>query len=375
MQHTFSVLAQANGVTGPAASVSWTVATGTVATADPSGPPPAREFGYSVHIPWQSDQAAYVQLAASGGAKTVRDDFPWSTIEPQRGVWDWSYMDSLMKLTSQAGLDVLAMAGYAPSWASSNPTTDKAGPLNDADYAAYVAQIAARYGHGGSFWSQNPSLPYHPLIGIELWNEPNTSTFWLNPNATAYAAMVKAAYPAIKQADPAMTVIAGATAPCGSYGYVVATCINPVTFLEQMYAAGAGGYFDALSHHPYNFGQGWTANTMLALQTWSAWSQMADTTPSLRSLMVANGDSAKQIWATETGAPTYSGGVSEAEQANLATQETTLWKSFPWAGNFYWYDLRNDCTDSTNRECNFGSVRADNSLKPSYAALKSAYAG
>jgi hypothetical protein len=114
-----------------------------------------------------------------------------------------------------------------------------------------------------------------------------------------------------------------------------------------MYANGAAGYFDALSWHPYNFKSGATAGDMLAYHPCSTWSQIQDTTPSARSLMIASGDGGKKIWATETGAPTCIAGasypcVSEAEQANFATQAIALWKSRSYTGNYYWYDLRDD---------------------------------
>jgi hypothetical protein len=138
-----------------------------------------------------------------------------------------------------------------------------------------------------------------------------------------------------------------------------------------MYKAGAVGYMDAVGWHPYNFTSGSTAASMLSNQVWSAWSQMSQTSPSARSLMTQYGDGAKQIWATDLGAPTNL--VGETEQGSLATQEVALWKSFSWAGNYYWYDLRDDCTTSTDNECHFGAVRTDNSLKPAYKALKTAW--
>jgi polysaccharide biosynthesis protein PslG len=339
----------------------------------------AQQFGYSVHIEGLSDAPTYLQLAVGSNATTVRDDFAWPSIEPTRGTYVWTNPDKIMTQATEAGLSVLGIADYSPSWdsvTSGANYTEHSAPTSAADYAAFTAQLAMRYGKNGTFWKANPNLTYHPLAGIELWNEPNLSSFTSNGNnegGAGYAALVKAAYPAIKAVDPTITVVAGALAPYGPYGQTSASAINPITFLQQMYAAGAGGYFDALSMHPYNFAQGLTATEMLSDESWSGWSQMVDTNPSLRSVMIANGDSNKKIWITEMGAPTYSGGVSQTEQANLATQVVALWKSYSWAGNFYWYDLRDDCTDSTNDQCNFGVVEANDTPKPAYAALTQAY--
>ncbi len=359
--------------------------------AGPGGgtPPPsisAGRFGYSAHILRMSDPQAYTQLVASGGGKTVRDDFAWSSIEPSvKGSFNWSGPDNIVRLTANAGLDINAMAGYAPTWATGCSGTDKCGPRNPADYADFVRQIALRYGRNGTFWTANPGIPKRPLAAIEVWNEPNIE-FWINTNPASYTLMLKAGYSAIKSVDPTIVVVSAGLAPTGGYndvdcnnvadsGYNGSTKMNPLNFLQAMYANGAAGFFDALGWHPYNFPGNGTATGMLAYHPCSAWSQMNSTPISVRSLMSANGDSAKKVWATELGAPTGGtpGAVSESAQADLAAQGMSLWKSYSWAGNYYWYDLRNDCTNSADRECFFGAVRYDNSLKPAYNALKNAW--
>ena len=65
-----------------------------------------------------------------------------------------------------------------------------------------------------------------------------------------YAGLLKAAYPKIKAADGGALVLAGALGSVFSLG---ALTLDPVTFVEQMYAAGAKGSFDALSFHPYQY--------------------------------------------------------------------------------------------------------------------------
>jgi hypothetical protein len=72
--------------------------------------------------------------------------------------------------------------------------------------------------------------------------------------------------------------------------------LDDITFLEQMYDAGAAPYFDILSDHPYGFGSAPEADpvngpTRLVFRR----------AESHRALMVQRGDGAKQIWATEMG--------------------------------------------------------------------------
>ena len=112
-------------------------------------------------------------------------------------------------------------------------------------------------------------------------------------------------------------------------------------------------------------------------QGWSAWYQMYGTSPSLRSVMVANGDGAKKIWATEFGAPTNGPGgyVSEATQAQYVTQAYAAFRSYDWAGPLMWYSHRDAGTTTDTRENFFGLLRYDFSPKPAYTAYQTAATG
>ena len=171
---------------------------------------------------------------------------------------------------------------YTPGWARPSGTSATYGP-DPAKYAAFAKVAAAHYS----------ALGVH---AYEVWNEPNMKSFWTpSPNVGDYTRLLKAAYPAIKGADPQATVLTGGTAPAPDDG----TSYSPVTFLKGIYANGGGNSFDAVSHHPYC----WPAFPGDP-EAWSAWYQMYGTSPSLRSLMTSNGDGGKKIWATEFGAPT-----------------------------------------------------------------------
>jgi polysaccharide biosynthesis protein PslG len=333
-----------------------------------------------------------VALAANGGANAVRDDFDWNSMEPTtKGVFDWSASDRKMTYAANHGLHMLMILDGTPGWAAAVQGQWSSPPVDPADYGDMAGALTARYGATGTFWAANPTLPKVLPAGIELWNEENTSRFWggLQPDPVKYTAMVKAAYPAVKGHDPSMVVLTGGLAPVG--GYNDANCNggtsgttsgaeNGLNYLQAMYANGAAGSFDAVGWHPYNFWSGATAVQMLAYHPCSAWSQMADTPVSVRSLMTANGDSVKKIWSTEFGASSCIAGaayrcVTETEQANLATNSMVLWKGFSWSGGYYWYDVRDDFggTSTTNDEAHFGAVRGDGSLKPSYSTLKTAW--
>jgi polysaccharide biosynthesis protein PslG len=291
------------------------------------------------------------------GARWIRVEINWHVIQaagPQS--FNWPPFDDVVRGARERGINVLGVINYTPPWARDGAGDPAHPPARPADYAAFAAQAVRRYAPMGvRHW--------------EIWNEPNIPEFWkTGPNAAAYTELLRAAYPAIKQVDPGSTVISGGLSPYGAYGAVSADGrINPLTFLERMYAAGAKGNFDALGYHPYNF-------PGLAFHPASGWSQMVDTSPSVRSIMTANGDAAKQVWATEFGAPTRGGAeaITEEQLARLVTDSYRAFGSYSWAGPLFWYAFRDLGTSGTNREHFFGLVRNDFSPKAAFAAFQQA---
>ena len=173
-----------------------------------------------------------------------------------------------------------------------------------------------------------------------------------------YTADLIAAYQAIKAVEPDQTVLTGGLAPESNDG----TDINAVTFLQDMYADGAGGYFDAVGYHPYSYPA--LPDTP---EPWSAWTQMSASTPSIRSVMAANGDSGMQVWITEVGWPTGTSDVSgidgDTAQVDEINQVTNFAQTNSWVGPVYWYTFQDDQTGP------FGLVDASGASKPGYTAL------
>jgi hypothetical protein len=204
----------------------------------------------------------------------------------------------------------------------------------------------------------------------EIWNEPNVAPSWPTADepdraTTEYMALVRAAYPRVKAADPESVVLVGALARREYLGG------RPNDWVEAMYDKGLAGNFDAISLHPYTDpelpGEG-ARPAYSWLQMTGPW---ADRAPSVRELMVEHGDGAKQVWITEFAAPT--GGdlgfpVSEERQARILARAVALAQTYPWLGGFLWYSLR----DSENGGEQFGVVRADWTRKPAFGEYVSA---
>ena len=261
------------------------------------------------------------------GVSDLRIAVPWVYIEPAAGTYDWSKMDALVATASEMGFTLTGAVTATPTWAG----FPLAGAPNPDTYATFAGAVAARYG------SQ--------IAGYEVWNEPNGVIFYAPVSAAGYTQMLKAAYTAIKAANPDAVVLAGSL---GATTDVSGISVTPQRFLAQMYEAGAGGYFDALSYHPYHFtlpfsqGAG-TLNTPL------------EQVKALYELMVANGDADKKIWATEYGTATTPGwGVTQAEQAALLRDFLTAWSRLPYTGPAFVYTSQDAQSGILNHEFNFG---------------------
>ena len=339
-----------------------------VTTSPPSAPPPAptpqlqpppapaptqpplptsAEFGVSSSYtyPWMDNvtQAGYADKLASIGARWFRYGFEWSGVELSRGSYRWGHLDQAITHLDQRRIKVLGMLGYAPNWSHPGQSGDKYPPHDPAEFGRFCGLAAARY----------------PQVSAwEVWNEPNLAVFFQpQPDAAKYVLLLKACYAEIKRVQPQDIVLGGALSGYGAYNQQGADgTLNPISFLERMYAAGARGHFDALSHHPYEWGFGTSFHPA------SSWSNLADTNVSLRSLMIANGDGEKKIWATEWGGPTDR--ISEQRQADLIREAFPKWRAYPWAGPLFVYQLRDEPGDW------FGLTRADWSEKPGAQAFR-----
>jgi len=220
------------------------------------------------------------------GASWIVEYFPWAYIEPSPGRYDWSHADLVVAHARNQGLTIIARLGLVPAWArpdsEAGETTDTY--LDEAHYRDFARFVGAFVSHYAS------DIRY-----IILWNEPNLSFEWgyrpVDPDA--YVALLREAYQAAHEASPDVVVLAGALAPTleppGS-----PAGLNDLLYLEAMYQAGGGAYFDALAAHAYGL------------------SFAPDVPPSedllnfrrvelLRKLMVSYGDGMKQIFVTEAG--------------------------------------------------------------------------
>jgi polysaccharide biosynthesis protein PslG len=263
--------------------------------------------------------------------------------------FDWSEIDQEVRSIVAAKMSPDLIIDDTPQWARAGDSiVDWTQPASASAFATFAGEVAARYGPMG-------------VSTYEIWNEPNIQMFWEPaPNPSLYSAMLVDSYSAIKTVQSDATVISGGLSPATTDG----TDYSPVDFLTQMYANGAAGSFDALGAHAYSY-----PTLPDSYEAWSGWSGLGQTSPSLRSVMAANGDEGKQIWITEVGAPSAGpNGVGVGAQAEEVTQAVQNAESTPWIGALFVYTYQ----DTTSNPDYFGLVNADGRPKPAWAALASA---
>jgi polysaccharide biosynthesis protein PslG len=315
-----------------------------------SGNPSSARIGFAdsdVYGMSPEDQNRTFDLMRQTGVSTVRILMPWAFVEPAPDQWDWGVADTLVNSALERGLRVLAVLNSTPQWAAPPSLLPySARPNSAAAYGDFAAMVAARY--------------RGRISSYEVWNEPNSVLFWTpNPDPAAYTELLKAAYPKIKAADPAATVIGAGFAPVFSFGILT---LSPAEFVKGMYAAGAKNNFDALAYHPYQYTMKFSVGKGYPESPLSQVTAMHDA-------MAANGDGGKMIWCTEYGEPTSS--VDEADQAEYLRDMITTWRTLPFAGPVFIYTTRDRNTGSSTDADTLGVYRSDWTPKPAQQVVQS----
>ncbi|MDR2139363.1 MAG: hypothetical protein LBP50_07435 [Tannerella sp.] len=178
-------------------------------------------FGILVHLEGGGENNAminHLDLVAKMGARWNRTDFSWSHIERSQGEWHFETHDRIVDRLTEQQIRSLGILLYDVPWAH------PAHKHLDA-WLTYVEKTVTRYKDRIRHW--------------EVWNEPNLTHFWENPDGADYAALLKATYRKIKEIDPELTVLYAGTAGI------------PLDFIEKSFKAGAVDCFDRMAFHPY----------------------------------------------------------------------------------------------------------------------------
>ncbi len=311
----------------------------------------------------ETPTASEVRRIARAGVRVARVTFDWRAFQASPDAPPaFTAVDPLVRRLAEAHIRALPGFVATPGWLASDPTT---APLFSAEARAgwrgFLAAAVGRYGPHGSFWEENPSLPYEPIRSWQIWNEENSAGYFgPTPSPEAYARLLHISAAAIRGADPRATIVLGGMfETVGTGGSILSW-----RFLRGLYEAGAEGNFDAVGVHPYD----------------PELAGMAHQVQRIRNVIDVEDDSATPIWIDEIG---WGSGTSGSKlNLGLEGQATMLRRAYSYIvanrerlgiGKLIWYPLHDPLkVDATT--CGFcdseGLFDAAGTAKPAWHVFR-----
>jgi streptogramin lyase len=214
---------------------------------------PPTLFGVQMYGPTGATSPHHTFLTESG-AHWVRNELSWSDVEPvnsEPDQFDWRHADAVAGAAREGCFNMILTILNNPTWAAAFP----AGPINRVgldEFVEFVIALIERYDGDGQ-----ADAPGAPVVNyFEFYNEPDASPFSWGNEGDAYAAMLAAVYPAVKEANPQAQVVFGGIA---HDGFVEHGGSFIRAFLGEVLAAGGGAHFDYMNFHYYPaFAGNWT---------------------------------------------------------------------------------------------------------------------
>ena len=176
---------------------------------------------------------AYDKLGALG-VKWVRIQSGWARTEKEQGVYDFTWLDSIVDNLLQRGMEPWICLCYGNGLYDSNAQKVFGAvgcpPIHSEEaklaWSRYAAALARRYAG--------------KVNCFEVWNEPDGKWCWKHGvNGTEYGHFVIDTGKAIKEGNPSAKIIGGSA------------CMRNLEFLVMAFEAGMGDYIDALTFHEY----------------------------------------------------------------------------------------------------------------------------
>jgi len=259
-------------------------------------PPAAQAYlphGFVGVSPQSAANSADFELMREAEVKSVRLPLYWTVVQPKPPTLaggEWSGFDREVKLAAESGIRVMPFVWGSPEWVA--PDVGDL-PVRSAwqrwGWTRLLREAVGRYGPNGTFWAENPELPFLPIRRWEIWNEENIVTFADRPDPAAFATLIRISGRLLHRADPGAKVIVG-----GFFGRPLQVPPNVASgdFLSRLYRAGdVKPYFDGVSLHPY------------VARARAMGAQIAN----LRRIMRVHNDAATPIYVTELGWGSRSG--------------------------------------------------------------------
>jgi len=349
-----------------------------------------------------NQQPRSLQALKDLGVSMVREDVQWSTVEAQKGFYDFTTTDRRIDILRGIGVDTLPILTYGNKYYANVPPgtywqTDRyTPPMGTPEWEAYKVAFSKFIYASVKHLSDKYNMTYY-----EIWNEPygfwEPSTESYETRAIKYTELMKMAYPEAKRANPNSQILIG--------GLGVSKELT-ITYTEVMYRYGIKNYFDIMNVHPYINYNNYSEDPKVVGYSGGVIEHM----DYLKQIMNSYGDNDKRWWVTEMGYPTDGCYISrvispldgsrvntvmscgqQLNETNQAIRVTNFFRrlndDFPYVDAVFWYDFRDDCmfnsrlppgctanainaTCPVHTECRFGLVNYSFGYKPGFYAYQ-----
>jgi hypothetical protein len=223
-----------------------------------SAAPPPSFFGV---IPIQQLEPQEFARAHQANIGVVRAPVIWQFVEPSPDAYDLGQLDYYVGEAALQGLEILPFIYSSPPWAvqgCSGAQCASVPPLDTPEareaWQDLLRDLVTRYGPGGTYFTEHPEIPEHPIRQWQCWNEPSSPYYFKNPSAARYADLVKLCHEAITSVDPgAKIILAGLFGSPQGGGSGDAKKNVIWKYLGRFYGVpGISAFFDGVAIHPYS---------------------------------------------------------------------------------------------------------------------------
>ncbi len=307
-----------------------------------------------------AQRTAALDAIAAAGFGWVRQRFPWDAIEPEPGAFSWQPWDAIVEDVTQRNLTLVAVLDGSPDWtrAPEDANNPLAPPQRRADLGRFAEAFANRYG---------PAVRHY-----QVWDEPNIQPHWGQGlvDAAEYAGLLREAAIQLRSADPDAIILSAALAPNSEPGGLNQ---SDITYLDNLYQAGAAPWFDVVAAQPYGFDR--PPSDPPSPETLNF--RRAEL---LREVMRRRGDASTPLWAvaygwhspldTQLTAASPWQSVDQATQAAWAVNAADWARSrWPWLGGLAWSSWQPP-QSVDDPHWGFALVTPDGSERPVQSALR-----
>jgi hypothetical protein len=266
----------------------------------------------------------------------VRQSFAWADLEPEPldlelpvdERYHWQQADAMIADIQAKGLNVVARIDHPPAWSIRESVSYEQAPFDMSRLRELCSALATRY--------------QDQIAAYQIWNEPNLNREWGGhpPSPRGYVQLLATCAGAIREADPAAIIITAGLSPTGTRDI---TAMPDEEYLWKLYESNEfPQHFDVLGLHAPGFKHAPETDPQQVVDEgglrWQAFRHVEH----MRAIMVANGDSQKQVAITEMGwtidprpeSPYHWFAVSLDEQADFLARAYRYaaenWR--PWVG-------------------------------------------